>query len=201
MPDLPPGRVRAFEDDHCASCLAPLPSDVPGLYCGTLCKEVAGFVRYVRSARRGNRLTDPDVAYAASIKLAHLYAGGYDAAAHAIPASVRAAVVSRDGGRCVQCGAPGEEIDHVGGPSPALDNLQLLCRECHRAKTAQSLRASTPEDEAARDRLFAVRVDPPIPLLLADDDEAWATKERALRAERRRRLKNPSRAPSIGFGA
>lgn len=56
-----------------------------------------------------------------------------------IPEDVRRAVFRRDGGRCVACGsAELLQFDHVipvalGGAS-SLENLQLLCAPCNRAK-------------------------------------------------------------------
>lgn len=56
--------------------------------------------------------------------------------------SVRQAVLSRDGGRCVRCGSDELlQIDHrrptyMGGLDE-IDNLQTLCRSCHRKKTSE----------------------------------------------------------------
>lgn len=40
---------------------------------------------------------------------------------------------------CQNCGNPGTEVDHITpvsqGGTHDLDNLQLLCRRCHKAKT------------------------------------------------------------------
>jgi 5-methylcytosine-specific restriction endonuclease McrA len=58
-----------------------------------------------------------------------------------VPRPVRQAVWERDGGRCVQCGADFElQFDHVipvalGGAS-TVENLQVLCGPCNRAKGA-----------------------------------------------------------------
>jgi stress response protein SCP2 len=63
-------------------------------------------------------------------------------ASRVIPQAVKAEVWRRDGGVCVECGG-GEhlEFDHVipfsrGGAS-SVNNLQLLCRRCNRAKGAR----------------------------------------------------------------
>jgi len=59
--------------------------------------------------------------------------------------AARRAVLERDGWRCVLCGsfagfANRLEVDHIqplqfGGPPYDPQNLQTLCRECHKAKT------------------------------------------------------------------
>jgi 5-methylcytosine-specific restriction protein A len=43
-------------------------------------------------------------------------------------------------GRCARCGSPGREVNHIvpraqGGPT-VLENLELLCVDCHKADTA-----------------------------------------------------------------
>lgn len=55
--------------------------------------------------------------------------------------AVRRAALDRDAWRCRRCGRAGVlEVDHVipvqdGGAPYDLDNLQSLCRRCHRDKT------------------------------------------------------------------
>jgi 5-methylcytosine-specific restriction endonuclease McrA len=79
-----------------------------------------------------------------NIKVAHLLAGGYDRRAREIPKATRTAV--KDRGRvCVQCRAPGEEIDHIDSPSSDPEDLQFLCKDCHHAKTATNLVPASPE--------------------------------------------------------
>ena len=52
----------------------------------------------------------------------------------------RRQALDRDGSRCVKCGAPAVEVDHIieiaiGGPEFDLHNLQSLCDSCHKEKT------------------------------------------------------------------
>jgi 5-methylcytosine-specific restriction endonuclease McrA len=58
-----------------------------------------------------------------------------------IPRAVRLAVFERDGGRCVECGSAFEiQYDHVIpvalGGAATVENLQILCATCNRAKGA-----------------------------------------------------------------
>lgn len=59
---------------------------------------------------------------------------------------VRAAVFRRDCGLCQACRRTGRvaeatDVDHItskaNGGTDDMDNLQALCRDCHRAKTAR----------------------------------------------------------------
>ena len=102
-------------------------------------------MRYVRRCIADGRIEDPEVREAITIRLAHIASGGYDRKARRLAKATRVETISRSGGLCVTCGAPGEEIDHVDGPSPDEQNLQLLCRTCHTRKTMASIRPVTAE--------------------------------------------------------
>lgn len=51
---------------------------------------------------------------------------------------IRRAVIRRDEGKCVWCGQPGTEVDHI-GPRDCHEvyNLRLLCGPCHQARTSR----------------------------------------------------------------
>lgn len=181
-----------FYPDCCANCFEPLPTELqhrPWLFCSLLCQDTANTIRYWRkTSRNGKFEADPDVRYAISIRLAHMLAGGYNSEARRIPLDVRALVIERDR-VCVKCGSPGEEIDHIDGDSSDPDNLQLLCKNCHHAKTDEHL---VPASQNQSDRIFALlieRVVPDRPAQLCDDEEGWAAIEPRLRAERTARVK------------
>lgn len=195
-----PGNT-VFQQGACANCSTGLPADAehrPWLFCSQLCADYASVVRYWRRASRdGSIETDPGIEYALKTRIAFLLAGGYDRKARAIPPETRTHVKERDK-VCAQCGEPGEEVDHIDGPSNEPENLQLLCRTCHHAKTDSHLVPASDEDRAFVRYLFLTRVLPDAPQQLCDDP-SWATLERSLRAERRAmlvgpRLKRPSRS-------
>lgn len=68
------------------------------------------------------------------------------------PAQARRECIKRDGGLCVLCGEPGSEVDHKNRTGThELDNLQLLCRSCHKKKTQQeSYRARQERKQRAK---------------------------------------------------
>lgn len=75
------------------------------------------------------------------------------------PRKVRAAIFLRAKGSCEACGAKlkvGEgEVDHilpvVFGGEPTLENGRLLCRVCHKAKTAKDIGGAR-KSERVRDK-------------------------------------------------
>lgn len=66
--------------------------------------------------------------------------------------SLRRMVLTRDGGRCQQCGSLANQVDHVqAGDDHSPDNLQSLCQPCHQAKTqAESAAARRATAKRAR---------------------------------------------------
>ena len=54
---------------------------------------------------------------------------------------IRGVVFRTMGDVCVKCGDKATEVDHVielaNGGTDELDNLQPLCKECHKVKTAE----------------------------------------------------------------
>lgn len=181
-------RDRYFLDDHCANCLQPLPEDVEPLFCATWCNEIAGAVRYQRGAFRDGRIEDPDVRDAITVRNAFLLTGGYQAPGRALPMPIRLEVKTRNAGKCQKCGKTGTDIDHIDGGSPDLDNLQLLCADCHHAKTAENLVPASEEQRAWLLALQLTRVMPEVPTFLADDQDEWQHAWRGLKTARKQRL-------------
>ena len=67
----------------------------------------------------------------------------------------RLRVLDRDGWRCLKCGKPGREVDHIkplkwGGEMFDPANCQTLCRGCHIAKTRSEQTKPNPERDAWR---------------------------------------------------
>jgi hypothetical protein len=76
------------------------------------------------------------------------------------------------------CGGPGEEVDHIAGPSTELTNLRLLCRSCHRVVTEQHLIPITDAEHEALFQQIWFRSMSPMPLRPCDTEE-WRTTWRA----------------------
>lgn len=160
---------------QCANCDAPLDlaAGRTRLFCGSYCRSYAKDVRYFRACRRDRRHTDPLVAHALRVRLAHLVAGGYDEKARRVSPELRAQVLTAAGGMCTACGRrPATEVDHVAGPGGDRENLQGLCGRCHRAKTAARLGPMSPGQLAVR-AAFISRVEARSPARACDDDVGW----------------------------
>ena len=127
----------------CANC-GILIQGGSSLFCGDLCKQAARAVRHGRSALADGRLFDHPFVYEAIVtKLAFIAGGGYDNSGRQLSAKQRSNVMVQSDRHCVQCGALGAEIDHINGSSGSPDNLQFLCKPCHGAKTALSMRPAS----------------------------------------------------------
>ena len=179
---------RHFVDDCCANCLEPLPDDVEGLFCSSWCAEISARVRYMRRVFRDGRIRNPEVQFAVWVGDDFLLAGGYAALGRSLQPALRSQVKVRDGGRCRQCGNGGSEIDHVSGSSADLQNLQLLCGACHRAKTADSMQPANEHQSQLLRALFLSRVVPDAPTLLGDAEVEWESCWRSLKAARMQRF-------------
>jgi 5-methylcytosine-specific restriction endonuclease McrA len=161
----------------------------PTLFCGEFCTQVASFVRYARRVVRDPvRSADPDVKEAIRTRMAILIGGGYPERARRLTKEQRAAIIDRDDGKCVRCGEPADEIDHIAGSSCEPSNLQLLCDRCHNAKTQQAFIPATPQQSSWAKELWDTRIFVDQPVRLCDDDQHWDSVWRRLKSERGARL-------------
>jgi 5-methylcytosine-specific restriction endonuclease McrA len=179
---------QRFEADCCANCLERLPDEAEGLYCSEQCSQLAKMIRYWRRVVRDSRIQQPEVREAIQIRVAHILAGGYHETARRLSDGIRRRVWERDGSRCVLCGQPGTEVDHIRDDSSDLGNLQLLCTDCHHVKTAARMTPASEAQRAAIAALYAARVVPDVPTLLCDDEQRWPHEWSALKKARRQRL-------------
>jgi 5-methylcytosine-specific restriction protein A len=81
------------------------------------------------------------------------------------PRKTKAAIINRAAGKCEKCEAalkPSEgEVDHILscalGGEPTMANGRLICRVCHREKTASDIRAIRKSDRQRDKSTGAVR--------------------------------------------
>ena len=181
---------RKLARDECVNCGVRFEGPKPALFCSELCREEADLVRYVRRCRADGRIFRSDVMEAIEIRQAHVLSGGYARLGRTLSEARREEVKLRDRGVCRICGKPGTEIDHVADSSEALDNLQLLCHDCHMEKTMSRLVRIMPDDpnyaeiSAQGDRLRK-RYRSKRPQRICDDHEKWPTVWRSLLSSRR----------------
>lgn len=197
---LPSNLREPGNSNRCVNCgdtlnwdPLPSPSHWRWLFCTQLCQQEAKYVRYFRSTARAGRQTDPGVLRELHMKRAHILGGGYPAEERRLSQVERDLVVERDGGRCVICREPGQEIDHVAPlEAPALNapaNLQLLCQACHLIKTRRNLVPLDPDDaeSAATLARLDARCRSVPPSSFVDDDQQWESWRPKLTSYRRAR--------------
>lgn len=166
------------------------------LFCSDLCQQEGQYVRAYRRYLENGAIARPDMQEAMQTRLAMILGGGYPVRERRLARSARDAAFARDGGVCRLCGAPAMDIDHIGKPIDGdinhRDNLQALCKDCHRKKTADSFRVVTLESDPdewrrceAKFLALMARVEAPIPLRPCDDEENWLKTWRQLASERR----------------
>jgi 5-methylcytosine-specific restriction endonuclease McrA len=171
------GNVAKYERTlTCVNCDERL--DAAKLFCSDICHDEADFVRYVRRRIRDGTAAQPDIKDVIRIRRAHIISGGYQWRARQLTQRVKEAIFRRDEGRCRSCDRPGSEIDHIKGCSNELENLQLLCCECHIAKTKAGLVPLSPTDEEYLAKVYKARelehrCRNARALRICDDDEVW----------------------------
>jgi len=196
------GRIaKVSRFDHpppfiCLNCDQPIESTGQvKLFCSELCGEEAKFVRYFRRCSHDGRINQADVQEALEIRFAHIMAGGYPAQERQVSPSTRAKVIARDKGVCCRCGEAGTTIDHIDGDANEIENLQLLCKSCHNAKTRLRIVEIMPNDKrylthSKKAKLLRFRCNAPRPLRLCDDSELWPSRYQDVMAEWRKARRN-----------
>lgn len=136
---------------ECANCGTRFVVDY-GLqvYCCQRCDYTADAVRVGRrEVAEGWNPEDPEAnPFKTGIVMGairHALVGGYDKKKRRLSTPKRNAIVERDGGCCVLCGQPGEEVDHINGNSSDPSNLRLLCAACHWSETARVGQPANPD--------------------------------------------------------
>jgi 5-methylcytosine-specific restriction endonuclease McrA len=167
----------------------------PKLFCSDLCQQEAKFIRYYRSCSNDGRINQLDVQMALQIRMAHILSGGYKASERAIPLLVRNAIYKRDNKTCRLCERLGTDIDHINGSSFEMNNLQVLCKDCHSKKTKSNFRELTPEvdnydEKKAKIKSLHLRAESETPQKICDDEINWNTNQKIILAEMRQLILN-----------
>lgn len=167
----------------------------PKLYCSEKCQQKASFVRYYRSCGNDGRINQVDVSKALKIRIVHILNGGYKENKRRLPSSVRLAVFKRDNRTCQKCGQPGNEIDHIDGDSNNLENLQVLCHDCHTEKTISSFKKLTTEIEGYDEKTAVVenlrsRTESKKTKRICDDEKNWNVNRKIIVSDMRRVIYN-----------
>lgn len=156
----------------CPNCSVIVES-IKSPYCREACREIAGFVRQMRSGVVVGSLLDPERQVALGQILWRILGGGLPLRNSLIDAKAMAQLMAKHGGQCAACGAPATTVDHLGSHCNRTSNLRPMCDRCARTKPfgAPELLAR-PEVEALRAEL-ARRIGSPSPMRLCDDAESW----------------------------
>ncbi len=135
--ELPKALFRFAHSLKCANC--GIIVDQPSAYCGYLCRQKAAAIRYGRAKLQEGIFWRSDILDAIYTRVVSISNGGYNVKARSLKIAIRRAVRERSHGMCVLCGKLGTEIHHAKGSSSALENLQLLCKDCHDDMHGRSL--------------------------------------------------------------
>jgi 5-methylcytosine-specific restriction endonuclease McrA len=183
-------------DFPCVSCNQIFISTKAKLFCSPPCQQDAKLVRYTRACIRNGRINDPEVWEAINLRFAIALGekGYYDENARKLSLEIRNKIIGRDNGCCRKCGKFGNEIDHINGDSDDLDNLQLLCHDCHLLKTKSRLTILTPEHPRYKEikeksKSLWLRINAESPQRICDDSENWNELQKQMMSEQWKLLK------------
>ena len=159
------------------------------LYCSEVCRQTLKLIHYGRAVVADGRIErDPTIEEALQMRIAQILGGGYHEVLRRVPPALRAQIFERDGGRCVLCGAPATQIDHIAGDANTPENLRAACGACNLGMAQAHLVPAPPKKAAVADHLLE-RIFGPAPLFPRDDETAWPATNVRLMAERRDRLR------------
>ncbi|HEY1729709.1 MAG TPA: hypothetical protein VGG22_15140 [Candidatus Baltobacteraceae bacterium] len=126
-----------------------------------------------------------------------LTGGGYPSTERRLTRTRRDEIFARDGFKCLLCGAPADQIDHIRGHTDDPSNLRAVCRKCNIGAAFENSRTVTedsdPELYAFIDGLFkelATRIASPVPLKVCDDEREWNSFQKQLMPQRHQRFKD-----------
>lgn len=184
-----------MQEPLCLNCDAPIPRErrYP-LFCGDFCRFMAESIRYERGVTRDGRIAQEDVQDAVQIRRTLVFSG--KTYQRRLDQDQRQAALQAKGEKCLICGEPATEVDHIDGAGGnELSNLQPLCSQCHLAKTIASFETVDqvallldPKYEGYLERMhdYEDRVTSPTPKRLCDNEIAWPTSWRMIAKERAR---------------
>lgn len=156
----------------CPNCGQPA-SSTRSPYCGTDCRELAGFVRSFRSGLRDGTLRDPEKQISLGQVLWRILGGGLPFRNSLISEKDLERLYKKHDGLCEICGAPATTVDHRGSHCNRTSNLRPMCDDCAVTKPFGS--KSVLEKPSAQAILteLASRIAAEEPVRPCDDAETW----------------------------
>jgi hypothetical protein len=176
---------------ECVECgAAMVQTNRAKLYCSLVCHQTLKTVHYARATVADGRFErDPTIEDALRVRVAYIIAGGYHEVERRVPPALRAQIFARDDHKCVLCGEPATQIDHIAGDANTPENLRASCGACNLGLAQAQLVPAPPEKAAVAERIFQ-RMFAPAPLVERDDESAWDETQKHLMADRRRQVRD-----------
>jgi len=154
------------------------------LFCSDECKDIAAAVRYARKKIDEEIPWDFDLLVGFGQKIFPWASSGrtYDPQRRNVPQETRKAIFTRDEHRCVLCGEPATQIDHIAGSSSDATNLRAVCADCNRKLMLSNLVQITEEEKReafkARANHLSSLISAPTPPSVGFDHKTWNDKWR-----------------------
>lgn len=169
-----PSSHPALKEDAtgCPNCGGPNAS-TKSPYCGAECREIAGFVRQVRSGLRERTLLDPDRQIALGQILWRVLGGGLPLRNSLIEPKALARLFAKHEGKCADCGLPATTVDHIGSHCNRTSNLRPVCADCAQTKPFGSPEVLKRLEVQTLLAELTARIVSPAPLRVCDDAETW----------------------------